>query len=95
MVGEGHKTLLMSENCDSIVYAMRATDPYVRATAYFADGEVIYTNPFARYDASSQESPFDAESPQINLFLTIVFNLLLLVILSADIYAFYKYIIKR
>lgn len=95
MVGEGHKTLLTSENCDSIVYAMRATDPYVRATAYFADGEVIYTNPFARYDASSQESPFDAESPQINLFLTIVFNLLLLVILSADIYAFYKYIIKR
>ena len=95
MVGEGHKTLLVCEDSDSIVYPMKESDPYARATAHFADGEVIYTNPFARYDASQEESPFDAESPQINLFLTILFNLLLAVILSADIYAFYKYIIKR
>jgi hypothetical protein len=66
----------------------------VRITAYFPGGEVIYTNPFARYDASLQESPFKNELPKIDILLTIIFNLLLLALLMAEGYILHK-IIKR
>lgn len=95
ITGQDHKTLAEESNCDSIAYEMKATDPYARATIYFADGEVIYTNPFARYNASLQESPFSDDAPQTNILLTILFNLLLLGICLADGYAFYIYVIKR
>lgn len=95
MIGQDHVILATAEACDSVAYEMKSTDPYVRATAYFPNGEVIYTNPFARYDASQQATPFDDELPQVNIFLTILFNLLLLLICAADGYLFYKYVIKR
>lgn len=95
VVGQGHTTLASSLDCDTIAYEMRASDPYARIIAHFPEGEVIYTNPFARYDAASQESPFDMRSPEVNILLTILFNLLLLVVCLADGYAFYRFIIKR
>ena len=95
VVGENHTTLSSAEECNSIEYAMKESDPYARITAYFPNGEVIYTNPFARYDASLQESPFNNNLPQIDIVLSILFNLLLLVICVADGYIFYKYIVKR
>ena len=94
MIGEGHTTLAEYNNCDNASYTMKISDPYVRITAYFPNGEVIYTNPFARYDASAQDSPFSHDRPQVNLFLTIIFNLLLLLICVADAYLIYKYIIR-
>lgn len=95
VVGKNHITLSSAEECNSIEYAMKESDPYARITAYFPNGEVIYTNPFARYDASLQASPFDNTLPQVNIVLTLLFNLLLLVICVADGYIFYKYIVKR
>lgn len=95
VIGQNHTTLSTVERCDSLTYTMKASDSYARITAYFPEGEVIYTNPFARYDASQQRSPFDVESPKVDIFLTILFNLMLLVVCIADGFILYKYIIKR
>ncbi len=95
VTGEHRRVLATHSGCDSVAYAMHSSDPYARVTAYFSDGEVIYTNPFARYDSSVASSPFNEARPQVNIFLTIIFNLLLLMICVADGYLFYKYIIKR
>ena len=94
MVGQNHATLAEYTDCNSATYTMKTSDPYVRITAYFPDGEVIYTNPFARYDASLQENPFKNELPKIDILLTIIFNLLLLALLMAEGYILHK-IIKR
>lgn len=95
VIGQNHATLSSAESSDSLSYAIKATDSYARITVYFPNGEVIYTNPFARYDASLQASPFDIELPQVNIFLTILFNLALLSICIAGGYILYKYVIKR
>ena len=95
MIGQNHTILATTEMCDSIAYEIKDSDPYVRATAYFPNGEVIYTNPFARYDASRQANPFDEGLPQVNILLTILFNLLLLALCVGDGYLLYKYVIKR
>ena len=95
VVGQNNGTLFSVEDSDCVAYALKETDPYARVTAYFPDGEVIYSNPFARYDASIQESPFDVELPQVDMVLTFVFNLLLLAVFVAGGYIFYKFIIKR
>jgi hypothetical protein len=94
VIGQEHTLLMSSNNCDSIAYAMKTTDPYVRVAAYFSDGEVIYTNPFARYDSTLQATPFCDGLAQVNFVLTILFNLLLLLLCVADGYLLYK-VIKR
>ena len=95
VTGQDRQELLSCTNCDSVAYFMRGVDPYVRVTAYFPDGEVIYTNPFARYDSSVASTPFSDAKPQVNLFLTIMFNLLLLIVGAADGYIFYKFVVKK
>ena len=95
MIGQNHTILAQYNNCDSASYTMKESDPYVRVITHFPDGEVIYTNPFARYDASLEQSPFDNALPQINILLTILYNLTLLAIFLTNGYLFYKYIIKR
>lgn len=69
---------------------MRDNDPYARITAYFPDGEVIYTNPFARYDASVAQTPYMAPAHTVNIPLTILFNFTLLVLCAGVILTFYK-----
>ena len=76
--GQDHATLALLERTDSIAYVMRPEDPFARLTAFFSDGAVIYTNPFARYDASVAESPFNDAPQKIDWLLTILYNLLLL-----------------
>lgn len=76
--GQDHATLALVAQTDSIAYVMRPTDPYARLTAFFPDGAVIYTNPFARYDASAADSPIDNAPQKIDYLLTILYNLLLL-----------------
>lgn len=93
-IGQGHTTLAECNNCDSFAYTMSEGDTYARVTAYFADGEVIYTNPFARYEAEKQQTPFSPLAPNVNIVLTIIYNLLLLALCVADIYLIYR-IIKR
>jgi hypothetical protein len=54
---------------------MLATDPYARIMAFFNDGAVIYSNAFARYDSTTEESPYRGEMYDINTSLTILFNM--------------------
>ena len=74
---------------------MRKDDPYARITAYFPQGEVIYSNPFARYDATLSDTPFRDNTHKANYLLTILFNLLLVVMLIATAGLFYKLVIRR
>lgn len=73
VTGQNHTTLAVIENADSLGYAMLPADSYGRFTAYFSDGEVIYTNPFARYDAEVSASPFNT-AHSVNIALTILYN---------------------
>ena len=54
-------------------------------TAYFADGEVIYSNPFARYDATFCDGPYIEKTHTVNLFLTIMYNLLLAILAAGTV----------
>lgn len=78
VIGQDHTTLSLVKNSDKIEYKMAETDSYARLTAWFSDGEVIYSNPFARYDSSVSDSPFDNSPQKVNIFLTILFNLVIL-----------------
>lgn len=78
VTGQDHATLYLALDTDGMEYVMRPEDNYARMTAYFPAGEVIYTNPFARYDASVSSDPFRAPGHEVNVLLTILYNLLLL-----------------
>lgn len=93
--GEHHKTLAIVHQSDTASYYMKTTDPYVRITAYFPKGEVIYTNPFARYDASKSKSPFTEPTHSVNYPFTLLFNLLLVVLFIITFRAFYKLTFKK
>lgn len=91
VTGQDHTKLALAQDTDHLRYVMAAEDPYARFTAYFTDGEVIWSNPFARYDSSMAESPLDKEpSHSMNLALTILFNLLLAAIGAAAAGSIYK-----
>lgn len=95
VTGESHKTLAKTVGTDSISYTMKPTDPYARITAYFPGGEAIYSNPFARYDATKADSPFKDPSHTVNVPLTILFNLILLLLCAADYYLLYLLLGKK
>lgn len=78
--GAEHRTLALAVDTCDIRYALPETEPYARMTAFFADGAVIYTNPFARYDASARKTPLDHTPQPVNTGLTLLFNLLLAVL---------------
>ena len=84
--GQNHATLKLSQNTDSISYVLQAEEPYARLTAFFPGGEVIYTNPFARYDASQADSPFNNEHQPLNRVLTVLWNLFLLACIAGTLY---------
>ena len=78
--GQDARTLEEAENSDTLSWKMRPEDSYVRFTAYFDDGVVIYTNAFARYDASVADSPYVESPHSVNVLLTILYNLLVLAV---------------
>ena len=78
--GYNHTTLYEELNSSTIEYCLGPNEPYARIVAYFADGEVIYTNPFARYDSTTQTSPVREATHSIDWVMTIVFNLTLIAI---------------
>ena len=85
VTGQGHRTLAVAYNTDSLGYAMAPTESYGRFTAYFADGEVIYSNPFARYDSNSSDSPFST-TYSINILLTVLYNLIVALLAALLVY---------
>lgn len=89
-IGQDHRTLAMICNTDTTSYTMKETDPYARIIAYFPQGEVIYSNPFARYDSTVADSPFRKDTHHINYTLTILFNLMLIAFLAILFVSFYK-----
>lgn len=92
VTGQDHKTLHMITDAMEAEYSMGIEDSYARFTAYFPEGEVIYSNPFARFDSDEADSPFDPCEPEINIILTILFNLMLLAILMLAAAAMIKII---
>lgn len=91
--GQDHATLALARNTDSFIYTFKPEDTYARLTVYFPGGEVIYTNPFARYDASLRESPFDNTPQEADTFLTILYNsvvLLLAVLIICAVYLIWR-----
>ena len=88
--GQDHTTLSTSAGSTYAQYVMKENDPYARITAYFPEGEVIYSNAFARYDSSSSESPFRNESPEVNIPITILFNMGLLLLLAITLWGLCK-----
>ena len=88
--GQDHATLLLSLDTDIIRYILGADEPYARFTAYFPGGEVIYTNPFARYDASVKDTPFNNEHQPLNRVLTVLWNLFLLACMAGTVYLFVR-----
>ena len=89
VIGQDHTTLALATQCNSLSYTLKHSDPYARITAYFPKGEVIYTNAFARYDASISSSPFKEGSHEVNVVLTILFNMMLLLLAAGDITLLY------
>ncbi len=75
--GQDHE-LLASVDGDAISYVLATDEPYVRFTATFDDGVVLYSNAFARYDSSKAETPYLESPHSVNVFLTVLFNLALL-----------------
>ena len=80
--GQDHATLSLVQATDSLAYTFRPEDPYARFTAFFPDGEVIYSNPFARYDASAGAFPAPEGPQAVNWLLTVLYNLLLLAVMA-------------
>ena len=96
--GQHHTTLMTRNDAATAEYTMQPDDHYARFTAYMPGGEVIYSNPFARYDASSATTPAQAPSHKIDIPLTIAFNTALtalLALLATLLYKTVKYIDKK
>lgn len=94
VTGQDHSTLLKITDSDRISYDMRPEDSYARLTAYFPEGEVIYTNAFARYDSSACRSPLDTEPQKVNIGLTALYNPIVLLVCLLITLTLYKTIFK-
>ena len=86
VTGQNHTTLALETSADRLGFVMSTHTPYARFTAYFPEGEVIWSNPFARYDSTIAETPFPTTPGHtVNVTLTIIYNMLLLIISAAVI----------
>ena len=94
VTGQDHRTLALATDCARIDYPLAAEDPYARLTAFFPGGEVIYSNPFARYDSAVQADPFDNSPQKIDFLWTVLWNLLLLVLLGESVRMWIKFLRK-
>ena len=93
--GAEHRTLAMAKDTCGIRYALPAGEPFARMTAFFPDGAVIYTNPFARYDASAQDSTFRREPQPVNWPLTVLYNLAVLALTAGVLFLFVRLFRKK
>ena len=93
--GSLNRTLIELSNTDKAEYALPHDEPYARFVVYFDSGEVIYTNPFARYNKSLGDYPTTNSKHSVNITLTILYNLLLAALCGATIMATYRLWRKR
>jgi hypothetical protein len=71
--GQDHEKLA-EVNSDYMAIVMEEQDPYLRFTANFENGVIIYTNAFARYDPEVSDSPYVVAPHKVNVLLTILWN---------------------
>ena len=90
VTGQNHTTLCIGYSTDSLAYTMKAEDSYGRFTAYFPEGEVIWSNPFARYDAEQSASPLVVREHTVNIFYTILFNMMLILLTIGVVASLYR-----
>ena len=95
VTGQGHDELLSVYDTDHAGYVMGCKDSYARFTIYFEGGEVIYTNPFARYDASASDMPGKGIAHSVNIALTILYNLMLVLLAAGLLWLLYRLLLKR
>lgn len=95
VTGQGHAKLAVATCTDVLSYTFRPEDTYARLTAYFPEGEIIYTNPFARYDASRQADPFRNDPQAVNWPLTVLYNMLLAALCAALVFLLFQLFRKR
>lgn len=91
-VGAEHRTLHIATKSRSATMRLDDSEPYARIIAYFPTGEVIYTNPFARYDASQSPMPLKNDEHSVNIIGTLLFNLAIIVIMVAIIVTYRKFL---
>ncbi len=84
--GQDHAVLAKVHGQSELTYVLGADEPYARFTAFFPGGEVLYSNPFARYDPSSGAGLFDKEPQKVNVFLTLLWNLFILVLMVGTVW---------
>ncbi len=77
--GQDH-TLLATAEGTQLEYVMQPDDSYVRYSAFFNHGVVVYSNVFARYDKTKTETPFRVSPHKVNYLLTVLFNLALVAV---------------
>lgn len=76
-IGEHHTTLAEYQHRDDVIYTLPQSEPYARIVAHFEDGEVLYTNPFARYDSAHGDTPDSNSAHTIAWGLTALYNSLI------------------
>ena len=92
VIGAGHTLLGRVADSDSIGYRMREDDAYARIVVSYPDSLIIMSNPFARYDATKQSSPFDVTFYQVNTLCTVLYNLALLFVVAGVVMLYVKLI---
>lgn len=92
--GQNHCRLVLVDAADSVGYRLRAEDSYARIAAYLPDRVVIMSNPFARYDASVADRPGGRASHDINIPLTLLYNLALVLAVVVIVWLYLKYVIR-
>jgi len=95
VTGQDHRTLALVEHSDSLRYVFQPEDHYARLTAFFPEGEVIYTNPFARYDAARADNPFNNAPQEVNWLLTVLYNLFVAGLLCLVFWSYYRMLFRR
>ncbi|MBQ8493734.1 MAG: hypothetical protein IJ464_05585 [Alistipes sp.] len=88
--GRGHATLARAMDVDSLAYNIGSEDSYARFVAYLPDRVVIMSNPFARYDASVATLPGEHRSWNINIILTLLYNLAIAGIVVVVVWLYLK-----
>lgn len=86
--GQDH-ALLAEANGTELSYKLGEDEPYVRFSAFFDNGVAAYTNAFARYNSRMTDSPYVVSPHRVNVFLTVLFNLGLLILLVFELLAFW------
>lgn len=73
-VGQNHCLLCECKDTAEVGYTLPSDEPYVRFTAFFRSGAVIYTNVFARYDRAVSATPYTESVHTLDIPLSILFN---------------------